>query len=242
MRNKLCLAIIISALLISGVKDFLDSGDRKSQLNKYELALEDYSEALRLEPENAQVMWRMGYIHNRLALNSKGEVQHNHFTKASEYLSSCLAINPNIAQAHTELARLLIHMELMSDVWSSYTLARRVKEELDYALKLEPKLADTYYLMGLWNQRVSVKPILWRRPLGLAEASNEKGIEYYEKAVELEKDNILYLYRLAQLQIQEGDKKSGMKNLEKLIKLTPRDNFEKEIKNEAENIYKDSSS
>jgi len=232
VMGGLFMMIIVGLVYSDGARDFIESGDRKAKLYDYEKALLDYKEAVKLDPQNAEANWKVGWAHNRLALNSTGETRNYHFGEASNALSRAINIDKSIAYAHVELARSLVYSGLLKDNWDSYTLAKRVKEELDYALKLDPKLADAYFLLGLWHRQVSRRPYLWRRPLGLGEANKDDELKNLKRAVELEPNRIEFLLELGKSYIDRNDNSNARVVLKNIETIQPRDPYERILRDE----------
>ncbi|MGB9561756.1 MAG: tetratricopeptide repeat protein [bacterium] len=240
MKKEILIGLIILSILNvvhgSGAKDMIKMGDKYAQKGDYESAMKAYNEALVLDPKDAEAAYKIGWAHNRMALNSTGETKTYHFNEASNILARAIELDNKNPLAHIELARSLLFSGLAKDNWDSYTLALRIKEELDIASKLDNKQPDLYFLLGLWHRYVSKKPYLWRRPLGLGEASKESELYNLNKAFELAPNRIDILFELGKTILSKGDTLSSKKAFQKIESLEPIDPYERMLKNEANSI------
>ena len=120
---------------------------------------------------------------------------------------------------HIELARSLSYKGLLNPEWDNLHLAGRIKEELDIAIKRDSTITDAWFLYGLWNRAVSKRSLLIRKPFGLGDASDQKAIESFERAIELDDKNAEYQLELAVQYLTMEDIENTKKNLLKVINM-----------------------
>jgi len=218
------------------VSMLVKSGDKLFRLGRYEEALEKYELALSLSSKDAEIYLKAGRTLNILAGDAVGKYQNEFYTKASDYLSRSLLLDSENAETHIELARTLIEMGLLTPDWDNATLAKRIKEELDYAMKLDAKEPEGYYLLGLWHRGVRRRSILWRRPLGLGEASLEGELENMRKAVDMDPGNLLFRLEYAKSLVSAERNDEARVHLRRIISHKSKNDNEKEILKSANEI------
>jgi tetratricopeptide (TPR) repeat protein len=183
----------------------------------YEKAENLLRSGLNSYPENDGLMWRLAMALNRKADCLTGMDRHNALDEANQLLIKSIRLNNKNPQAHVEMARSLGYSGLFKNEWDSYSLAGRVKEELDIAQKQDSLYADTYYILGLWNRYVSERPLLLLMPQGLGSASAENAVNSFLKAIKLNPDNALYHLELARQYLLIERKEEAQKSLQKAI-------------------------
>jgi len=199
------IALACTAILGDSTKDLLRAGDHFFKRGEYGDALAKYLRAESISPDDENIAWRIGATLNRIGMDMRGKAQIDTLKVANEHLAAALKKNREILETHRELAWNLTYMVLMQGDWSDCAIARRVKEELDYALSLNAKSAEVYFIYGLWHRQVSTMSILKRKPNGLGDASQEKALENLSKAVELDPGSALFITELANQYLFDGD-------------------------------------
>lgn len=192
--------LIIPVLVQAGdYEKYIKSGDLNFRNGKYALAVDDYEKACELKPDEVEAQYKAGKALNFLALEWYGEKKHEYFEEAMRHLTEAVKLDTKKWEAHLELARAIGTAGLFEPNWKQYTLAKRVKEELDIVFKSEDNCADAYYLLGLWHRWVSPRSLLWRKPIGLGDASLEGAIEALKKAISIDDKNLRYKLELAKV-------------------------------------------
>ena len=222
MRKALFSIILIFLICIfaSSVKELLRAGDHFFKRGEYYDALSQYNRALEISPDDENVLWRIGAAYNRISMNLMSKARNDTFKVANDYLTRALHKNHEIAQIHSELAWNLTYMGLLEGDFNNFAMARRVKEEIDYALSIDPEIAEAHFLLGLWHRTVGKISILKRKPNGLGDASVKKAVEEFGRAVELNPDCALFRLELARQNLIDGDTTRAFSTLES-IKETP---------------------
>jgi len=219
MRIPFILTIII---LISGIA-LADSqyrmGDHLLKRGNYNEALQEYRKFEDSNPNDPELLWRIGAALTRLAKTEKGNTRHNHLEEATNYINRSLVKNCDILKAHLEYARALGYLALFKPDWDDVRVARRVREELQIVLKEEDKNADAYFLMGLWHRWVGPLPLIKRHPNGLHQADLDSSVYYISKAVDLDDDNLEFKIVMAETHMLLGDENKAKTILEELARI-----------------------
>lgn len=130
-------------------------------------ALSEFKEVLAMDPNNVSALRGAGFAC----------MQQREFQPAAEYLRRAAQLESKDPRVHYYYAMLLSQQGMLDEEKSS-----QVKNELERAIALDPKLTDAYSLLG-YTQALSGEP--------------EKGLATLRKAVELSPRNEHYLFNLA---------------------------------------------
>jgi len=98
------------------VEEFLNRGNLLMNLRKYEEAEKKYREAIRINPNYAEV-------HNNLGVLL---VNLNRFDEAEKEFRVTIKINPNYAEAHNNLGNLLVNLNHYEEAEKEYRVAIRI--------------------------------------------------------------------------------------------------------------------
>jgi len=203
------------------VDELLKIGDHFLNRGEWQEALQRYHRAYAIDSENPYVLYRLGAGYNRLALNFSGKIKNDTLRLANSYITSALRNERNIAEAHCELAYNLTLMSLLHENWEDFAIARRIKEEIDWTLKLDPDIALIHFIYGIWHKVVSEVSILKRKPHGLGDASKEEIIPEFKKAVQLDPEKAQYWLQLGLQYLETGDTTSALKFLQRAMNSKP---------------------
>ncbi len=217
MRISILLAICLFgiALAVDPKDDPLRVGDHFFKRGEFGDALASYRKVYDAHKNDPQALWRMGAVYNRLGMNLLVSKERNDTLKiANDYLKQALATDRNIAQVHTELAWNLVYISLLHENWCDFALGRRIREELDYAARLDSTMAELYFLRGLWHMHVSKVSILKRKPENLGDADILKALDGFKKAVSLDSENALYRFELGNFYLTTGDTNAAIRTFE----------------------------
>lgn len=106
--------------------------------------------------------------------------------QAQTYAHKALAVTPNSALAHFQLAAAEGRLAQFQGLLQSASLASSVKRHLDRAIALDPGMANAYVALGLWHANPVNRLGL---VAGLKGASREAVVPNFQKAVALEPGN-----------------------------------------------------
>jgi tetratricopeptide (TPR) repeat protein len=176
-------------------------GDHLMSRGEYSKALAEYRKAEAENPNDPEVLWRIGSAMTRLALTIQGSSRHDSLEIATNYLNRAIVQNSGILMAHLEYARALGNLALFKPDWDDNRVARRVREELVLVLNKEPSNSEALYLMGIWHKWVCPKPLLERKPSGLGAACIDSSAYYLRQAEKQDKENLEFQLELARVYI-----------------------------------------
>lgn len=193
---------------------------------KFGDALTIFKNLLKSDSSNAEYLWRASFIYSKLGYNQPTEKQQQQWYSTALYLGKkAITQHPQNAHAHYVYAMALGRMSENASNKVKIDNARQIKTEAETAIKLDPKLAGPYHIMGRWHrvvagfsgfERAMIKAIFGGIPGG----TYEDAIRYFEKAILLEPANGIHYYELASTYLERkgtNDKAQAKNWLQKAL-------------------------
>ena len=157
-----------------------------------------YMQALKIEPDNYEALWKAGDQYTELAdrLPKKQKSQkETYFTKARELCEKAIEINPDGWEAHFRLSVALGRLALFQGGKKKIRLSKMVKEEAEKAIAINPEADLVYHVLGRWHQNIAnlsgvlkfFAKILYG---GVPPASNEEAVDLFKKAIEIAPNHV----------------------------------------------------
>jgi len=153
--------------------------------NDYQGSIECYKGLIQQDSSGAESHWKLARSLNLLAELEPKEKQLELYERAAAAARRCIELDSTIAEGHFQLARALGKEALFKGVFKSAGLAKQVKREAEKALALDPRHDGAMHLLGRWHREVAQKPKFLRAPMGLGAADKKTGLEFFERAIEL---------------------------------------------------------
>ena len=196
------------------------------QEEKHSDALTIYKNLLKSDSSNIEYLWRASFIYSKLGYDQPTEKQQQQWYATALYLGKkAITQHPQNAHAHYVYAMALGRMSENASSKVKIDNARQIKTEAETAIKLDPKLAGPYHIMGRWHrvvagfsgfERTMIKAIFGGIPGG----TYEDAIKYFEKAILLEPGNGIHYFELANTYLERkgtNDKVQAKNWLQKAI-------------------------
>lgn len=225
------------------LKQLIAEGDEYSEkkFDNYK-ALEKYLEAYKIDPKNYDVLLKLSKVYvdigEHLPANTKEEKkkQLETYEKSLEFAELAIQVNPNGSMGYTRRAIALGRIALFKGVWESIDLVKKIKDDCEKAIKLDPQNSVAYYVLGRTHAKLCEKPKLFRAPLGLGWASYEEAIKNYEKAISLRPDFIMYRLDAAKAYIETKNYKKAKEHLTIIEQLPTQDEDDPQFRKEAKEL------
>lgn len=225
------------------LKQLIAEGDEYSEkkFDNYK-ALEKYLEAYKIDPQNYDVLWKLSKVyvdigeHLPATIKEEKKKQLETYEKALEFAELAIQVNPNGSMGYTRRAIALGRIALFKGVWESIDLVKKVKEDCERAIKLDPKNSVAYYVLGRTHAKLCEKPKFFRVPLGLGWASYDEAIKNFEKAISLKPDFIMYRLDAAKAYIEVKNYKKAKEHLTIIETLPTLDEDDPEFRKEAKEL------
>lgn len=188
----------------SKTETLLQEANQLLAASKDNLALQKFEEALVLEPECYEALWKASLLNSRIGLRySDLLTQQAYFEKAWQFADAALCADPEDGEGNYVMALAVYNKANVSGVKERMLRSKVIKFYLDAALCADPKHADAWQLLGRWNfrnanlsvpEKAAVNMFFGGIPL---EASNEKSVDALQNAIKYNPGNIVYYYDLA---------------------------------------------
>lgn len=202
-------------------------------------ALQRYNEALKLSPNNYEILWRISrtYVDIGEHLPNKNDVEKQKqleiYEKSLDFAKKAIAVNPNGAMGYTREAIANGRIALFRGVWESLDLVKQTRAGCEKAITLDPNEPAAYYVLGRTNAKICEKPKIIRWPLGLGWANMDDAIKNYEKSIELRPNFIMYRIDCARAYIEMDEYTKAREHLEKIGSLPKEDEDDDQFRKEA---------
>ena len=220
MKRFFLTFILILAFTVAGrsagiefapVDALLSQGEPRAALERLQ-ALET-SAALKDE-----VLWRKARVHYELARISREDGgRPDHLRRAEDSARQAIAAAPQSDEGYKWLAIALGARAEHADVKTQIELSRRIRENIEKALTLDPEDDISMLVLSRWHYKVASLGF-WAKTFvrlvygGLPEASLERAEELMWQAI-AQKDRIAHRYNLAKVYHRMGEREAALEQL-----------------------------
>ncbi len=162
------------------------------------------------------------------AISQEDVAQESTLERCIKLLENIVREQPNNAQAHAELGRALGQLGLHRGGGEKIKLGKRVKEEGELALRIQPDNALALAVMGKWNYELANLSGIERK-LGsllfesIPEGSFDAAAELLRKSVKMNPKEVYHQLMLAKALLKAGFTAEARTTLEGMAKLAPRE-------------------
>lgn len=209
-------------------------------------ALEVYKQVLDKSPRDYTALWRTSFLMARIGNRQDSkDAKKEYFNKAKAYAGQALDVDSTDAGSNFAMAVAMGRMALISGARDRVAASRDIKNFAERALKYDPDHAGALHVLGRWHlkvanlnfaERMAANVLFGGVPKG---ASEEKAVEYLERAVSLKPDFILYRYDLARAYDETGQEQKAIATLNKALTLSPRTPDDPGLLQECREMLKD---
>jgi FimV-like protein len=224
----------------STVAQFIAQGNEFSEkLFDNQKALEKYTEAFALSPNDYGVLWRLSrtYVdigeHLPNKTDAEKQKQLEMYEQSLNFAKKAIASNPKGAMGYTREAIANGRIALFRGIWESLDLVKQTRADCEKAIALDSTEPAAYYVLGRTNAKVCEKPRFIRWPLGLGWANMDDAVKYYEKSIELRPSFIMYRLDCARAYIEMDEYGKARDHLMKISSLPKEDEDDDTFRKEA---------
>ena len=128
---------------------------------------------------------------------------------------------------------------LFRGIWESLSLVKQTKADIDTALTLDTLNDVANYILGRIHAKVTEKPRILRWPLGLGWANTEDAIKYFEKAISLKPEFIMYRLDCGRAYVDDDNYEMARKHLNAIDRIGNKDEDDERFRKEAAELQKE---
>ena len=227
------------------VRSMTVEGDALVNRFENELALRKYLEALRNDSSNVEILWRISraYIdigeHLPVGTESEEAKQLETYEIALRYAEKAVSADHRSSMAYTRRSIANGRIALFRGIWESLSLVKQTKADIDTALTLDPLNDVANYILGRIHAKVTEKPRILRWPLGLGWANTEDAIKYFEKAISLKPEFIMYRLDCGRAYVDDDNYEMARKHLNAIDRIGNKDEDDERFRKEAAELLKE---
>lgn len=222
--------------------------EKLQQDKKWNEALSLYKNLLKGDSSNVEYLWRTSFIYSKIGVDQKTEGLRQQWYRTAAYLGKkAITQHPQSANAHYAYAVALGRMNEFVSNKTKIEYAKLIKSETDITIKLDPKLAGAYHILGRWHRVIADFNFFERAMIsalfgGMPGGSYDDSIKNFEKAILLEPLNGIHYYELAQSYLardEANDKKSAKNWLTKALQISVKNADDAANKSKCEQLLKE---
>ena len=233
-------SLVASPLFGQTAAEHIVLGDRDHAAMNAASALRHYQEAIRVDPNNAEALWRA----SREAIDL-GEFEDKSrdslYSLGEQYARRSVQANPQSAMTHFALAKAIGRKALSMGARDRVKFAGEVRKEALESLKLDSTNAGALHVMGMWNANVmrlsGMSRFLAKNVLGgkvFDQANWKDAVAYLERAAALEPERIVHKLALAGVYSDSGNKAKARETYQAALQLKPTDYNDKHYQRQAD--------
>jgi len=202
-----------------------DSFDRKFQSTE---ALAAYQKALAENPNDADLLRKISKQYVETVLDAPSKKEKLRLAQLGyDTALQAKKLAPNDPQTRITVAIAAGRLAYYSEPRRRLELSSVVKSESAESVRLDPRFALGWHVLGRWNYEIanlnSVLRVVAEAVYGkLPPATNEEAIRHMAKAVELEPGNSLFHAELGRAYLAAGRKDEAKRELQKSLTLPRR--------------------
>ncbi len=145
-----------SGVASDALGDTIGQADRHFDEGSYDAALKLMENLYKSNPSNVEVLWRLSYYAiNDGDAGSDDAAKERYYRKSIDYAERAVKADPRSSYARSCLAAAYGSIGMFVGGKEKVKLANRIRDELDEALRIDPRnqIANTIY--GTWHREVA---------------------------------------------------------------------------------------
>lgn len=228
--------VSVSALA-EPVSTYLAQGDVADAKGKAEKALSLYLAADQLQPNDANILWRVAKQYSELG-DKKGADRKQWGEKALDAANRAKEIDPKNSKVRLILSIVYGRIALGENNRRKVELSRLIKEEAEAAIRLNPREEYAHHVLGRWNYEMAgVNPFL--KTMGQAiygrfpDASYEKAAEHFQKATEIAPKQGVHHFELGRTYLALGKNEEARQEFRRVLALPSKNQSDEAVKEQA---------
>ncbi len=246
MKKIIGLIFLITGLIFGqSFDDLIAQSDVFDDDNMYSEALSVLNQAEELDSENFELIWRLARVHFNLSDSSEDEsVISENVYAGFGYAERALNLDQNRAESHKWYGILIGRVGELEGTKQKIKNSYKVAEHTLRAIELDPEDDGNYHVMGRWHITLAdlswiertVAKIVYATP---PKASFKEARSYFQKAIDLDPEDIRNYLWLGKTLEKLKDKDSAAAAYQKAVDLTAETESEKIQQKEARELLSD---
>lgn len=192
-------------------------------------AISQYEHALAVDPDHFDALWRTSRLYGRLA----GRTANKDDKRRKAAIASALAQRAIAIHTRHVESRLsyIVALGMLADAEDSpadkLRYAKAIESNAVAIIRIDTAYAPAYYVMGKWHYELSKLSWLERAACNMLYGgapegvSLKKSVAFFDKAIHLQPDYILFHYGKACSLYKLGEYDAAIKALQHALKLRP---------------------
>jgi tetratricopeptide (TPR) repeat protein len=204
------LMMTCSAIRAEPVDELIKKGDKFDLKLQASEALDFYLAAEKLEPNRASLLLRIARQYRHLMVDATTREEKLRLGGAGlDYAVRASALAPNDSEAQLSPAISYGKMVPLQGIKEQTESARRIKDAVDKAIRLDPHNDLAWDVLGRWNKVLADVNGL-QRAVGsllygeLPTGSNAEAVSCFQKAIEINPNRLMHYIELGQTYAQMG--------------------------------------
>lgn len=185
-------------------KDLFEKGMRCRKEHDYKDGILSFQKLMKLDSGNATYVSQGSYFYSRYGYSFAEPEKKTAFYNIATYLArKAIRLDPTLAEAHYAYALALGRLNENASTKQKIANSKLIKSELDKTLKLQPKHADAYHILGRWHRTIAGFNVFEKLAIntlfgGVPEGgSYEEAIQCFRSAISYDPTYKLHQYELA---------------------------------------------
>ncbi len=241
----LIVAFSKAQLVEESVDYYMAEGDSAYANFENEEALENYLKVIELDADNYDAHWKASRAYLDIGEILTGEKRPEYYKKGEEHARRAIEIQPEGSMGHLFLSVALGRVALDASAKERIRMSKEIKKEVDLAIQYDPRNDIAYHVLGRWHRKIA--NLSWIEK-GFAnmflggvpeEASNERAVENFKKAIELNPMHINHHLELGITYMSMGNDNEAIIAFKKVLDLPQSDADDLKYKAEASEYLED---
>ncbi len=228
------------------IDSLLAAGDQAYQNFDNRSALNLYAKAYKMDTTSYQAAWKLSRAYVDVGETIKDDdTRREAYLKGEKYARQAVQLAPDSSMGHLTLSIALGRVALDAGAKERIKLSKEIKAEADRALEIDPRNDIAWHVLGRWNRKLASLSWVEKRFANMflggvpKDASMERAVECFQKAIEINPKYINHHYELG-LTYEKMDKKDlAIQQYKKVLELPKTDAEDDKYKAEAKERLED---
>lgn len=218
MKIPIALSILLLSTALAAGKsatEWIETGDHFDSWLQTSEALSAYLKAEKISPDDPDLLIRIATQYGESMVDAETEEQEKAAgEKALEYARRALQLAPAKSDAHLAVAVCNARLMDFLPAKTRGECSRRMKEQTEKALELDPRNDLAWHMLGRWHQAMADMGALTKGLVkliygGLPPSSIDQSISCFQKAVRPNPDRVAHQIELGRSLAMAGENPRG---------------------------------